>query len=206
MPERGRLTEWNDERGFGFITPLDGSPRVFVHVSEFPSDKRRPEALDLLVYSVGTDKRGRLRASNVKFMAPTHDKHYEPRHIETANGPRTKHALVIAALFLSLLAALALARLLASEILGVYLTLSAISFAAYALDKSAAERGAWRTSETTLHLLALAGGWPGALVAQQVLRHKTIKQPFRSLFWVTVGGNLLFLFLFLAGQVGSGPG
>ena len=91
-------------------------------------------------------------------------------------------------------------------VLGVYLILSAISFAAYALDKSAAQRGAWRTSETTLHLLALAGGWPGALVAQQVLRHKTIKQPFRSLFWVTVGGNLLFLFLFLAGQAGSGPG
>jgi uncharacterized membrane protein YsdA (DUF1294 family) len=56
----------------------------------------------------------------------------------------------------------------------------------YALDKSAAKNGAWRTQESTLHLLSLAGGWPGALIAQQKLRHKSKKQTFRAVFWVTV--------------------
>jgi uncharacterized membrane protein YsdA (DUF1294 family) len=37
-----------------------------------------------------------------------------------------------------------------------------------------------------LHLIALAGGWPGALLAQKVLRHKSSKQSFQVVFWVTV--------------------
>jgi uncharacterized membrane protein YsdA (DUF1294 family) len=72
-----------------------------------------------------------------------------------------------------------------------YLGMSVVSFMAYALDKSAARQGAWRISELTLHGLALGGGWPGALLAQQVLRHKTSKSSFRAVFWCTVALNLL---------------
>jgi uncharacterized membrane protein YsdA (DUF1294 family) len=71
------------------------------------------------------------------------------------------------------------------------------TYAAYALDKSAAKKGAWRTQESTLHLLALAGGWPGALIAQQTLRHKSKKKSFRIVFWVTAALNLAgFVWLF----------
>ena len=58
------------------------------------------------------------------------------------------------------------------------------------LDKAAAQAGRWRTSEATLHLLALAGGWPGALLAQHWLRHKSAKRAFRAVFWVTVVLNV----------------
>ncbi|WP_323143833.1 DUF1294 domain-containing protein [Massilia phyllosphaerae] len=71
----------------------------------------------------------------------------------------------------------------------LYLAVSALCFAAYALDKSAARRKERRTPERTLLLLGLAGGWPGGLLAQQWLRHKTVKQPFRRLFWITVAVN-----------------
>jgi uncharacterized membrane protein YsdA (DUF1294 family) len=71
-------------------------------------------------------------------------------------------------------------------ILALYLVASAITFVAYAIDKRAARKGSWRTKEKTLHLLALIGGWPGALLAQKLLRHKTAKQPFRGVFWLTV--------------------
>jgi len=67
-----------------------------------------------------------------------------------------------------------------------YLVMSLLTFILYAVDKSAAKRGAWRTQESTLHLFSLAGGWPGAMIAQKTLRHKSIKQPFRAVFWVTV--------------------
>lgn len=72
-----------------------------------------------------------------------------------------------------------------------YLVLSIACYAAYAFDKAAARRGERRTPERTLLLLGLAGGWPGGLVAQQRLRHKTVKQPFRRMFWVTVTLNIL---------------
>lgn len=85
-----------------------------------------------------------------------------------------------------------------------YLLASAACFAAYAFDKSAARAGARRTPERSLLLLGLAGGWPGAVLAQQWLRHKTRKQPFQGLFWLSVATHVA-----LAGWLGwrlLGPG
>ena len=67
-------------------------------------------------------------------------------------------------------------------------------------DKAAARQGRWRTPESTLHTLALVGGWPGALVAQRVFRHKTTKQPFRTIFWFTVVANCAALAWLLLGH------
>lgn len=54
-----------------------------------------------------------------------------------------------------------------------------------------------RTQESTLHGLSLIGGWPGALIAQQSLRHKTRKEEFRFVFWLTVVINIgVFVWLF----------
>lgn len=67
-----------------------------------------------------------------------------------------------------------------------YLAMSLVTFLVYARDKSAAIQGQWRVSEGTLHFFSFLGGWPGGIVAQQVLRHKTKKTSFRIQFWVTV--------------------
>lgn len=71
-----------------------------------------------------------------------------------------------------------------------YIIASIVCFGAYAADKSAAVSGGWRISERNLLLLSLAGGWPGAIVAQQFLRHKSSKASFRSAFWATVVLNI----------------
>lgn len=73
---------------------------------------------------------------------------------------------------------------------GLYLMASAACFAAYAIDKSAARAGRRRTPERTLLLMGLACGWPGAVLAQQWLRHKSSKASFRARFWVTVVLNV----------------
>lgn len=71
-----------------------------------------------------------------------------------------------------------------------YAGMSTLTFTTYAWDKAAARAGRWRTAEMKLHLLALLGGWPGALLAQQWLRHKSAKQTFRAVFWATVALNV----------------
>lgn len=65
-----------------------------------------------------------------------------------------------------------------------YLLVNAGAALAVAMDKSAARAGAWRVSEKTLHLLALAGGWPASAMAQRLVRHKTRKLGFQVMFWL----------------------
>jgi uncharacterized membrane protein YsdA (DUF1294 family) len=70
--------------------------------------------------------------------------------------------------------------------LGVLLLVSLLTFFVYGFDKHAAETGRWRTQESTLHLLALIGGWPGAWCAQRMFRHKVRKASFMTVYWATV--------------------
>lgn len=81
-------------------------------------------------------------------------------------------------------------------IAGLYLIMSAACFIAYTIDKAAAVAGRRRISEATLIFLGLVGGWPGAIIAQQVLRHKSIKAEFRSSFWGSVVVNIVLFIAF----------
>jgi uncharacterized membrane protein YsdA (DUF1294 family) len=98
-------------------------------------------------------------------------------------------AIVIPVLFLALICGLAAGGVLPLGVPAVYLAASVAAAIAYGQDKAAAQRGAWRTSERTLHILSLMGGWPGALVAQRVFRHKSTKPSFQFAFWATVALN-----------------
>lgn len=78
----------------------------------------------------------------------------------------------------------------------------AVTLMAYAFDKAAAAAGRWRSSERSLLALGLIGGWPGGIVAQQLLRHKSSKASFREAFWGTV---LLNVAAFVAWHVIARP-
>jgi uncharacterized membrane protein YsdA (DUF1294 family) len=106
-------------------------------------------------------------------------------------------------LFLVAYAFASLAWSLPQLVGAAYAVISVSCFIAYAMDKSAARAKAWRTPELTLLLLGLIGGWPGAVLAQQWLRHKTSKQSFQIKFQLTVALNLA-LFLVLAWRFGRG--
>jgi uncharacterized membrane protein YsdA (DUF1294 family) len=71
----------------------------------------------------------------------------------------------------------------------LYVIASGITFTAYGFDKSAAMNNRWRTQESTLHVLSLLGGWPGALIAQHMFRHKSRKLEFQIFFWLSAAIN-----------------
>jgi uncharacterized membrane protein YsdA (DUF1294 family)/cold shock CspA family protein len=182
--QQGHIETWLDDRGFGFITPERDNQRLFVHIKSFPRGGRRPVVGAAVSYIVRRDGEGRLQAAQVAFTDAS------------MNAPASfdQLAAVVAAAFAVLGVGIAttLGRLPVWVML-LYTGASLLTFLAYALDKSAAHRGRWRISERTLHALSLAGGWPGALIAQRWLRHKSKKPAFQATFWVTVAVNVAAL-------------
>jgi uncharacterized membrane protein YsdA (DUF1294 family) len=71
-----------------------------------------------------------------------------------------------------------------------YFGMSFLTFFAYALDKYRAKHDLWRLPERTLHLLEAFGGWPGALVAQRLLHHKSRKKRYRAVLGLIILGHL----------------
>ena len=74
---------------------------------------------------------------------------------------------------------------------GAYALMSLITFFVYGFDKRRARLGGSRVPERTLHVLELLGGWPGALGAMRVFRHKTQKRSFRLVFFAIVTLHVL---------------
>src|SRR5262249_4697499 len=68
MRLHGTLTQWNDDRGFGFIAPSKGPPDIFVHISAFPREGGRPRLNELISFETETGRDGRQRA--VRVMRP----------------------------------------------------------------------------------------------------------------------------------------
>jgi uncharacterized membrane protein YsdA (DUF1294 family)/cold shock CspA family protein len=178
MRYQGRLTSWNDAKGYGFVTPNGGGDRAFVHISAFTGRRRRPVEGDLITYAVVRDSRNRLRADDVRYPG-------EPPPTKQATSRYAGAAALIVS-FGCVVVALALLGKTPFLVPFMYVIASGTTFIVYAFDKSAALNGRWRTQENTLHLLSVVGGWPGALIAQQMFRHKSRKVEFRIVFWLTV--------------------
>lgn len=200
----GTLSTWNDDRGFGFISPanpVDPAPngrtaqgkQTFVHIKAFPASlDRRPQVGDTLSFELGRSPDGKLQATFVQVAGATTTGRRHPR---SNRRPRAVTFLPIP-LFVAGYLAISATWPLPIWVAALYLAASILTYLAYAADKAAATAGRWRVSESTLLLLGLIGGWPGAIVAQQMLRHKTKKASFRSAFWGTVLANVGVLLAF----------
>lgn len=187
----GTLSSWNDERGFGYIESTQGGEPIFVHASAWPQGSGRPQLNQTVSFEVEVGPKGK-RAKNVQLIRarPTG----KPAG-ETSRAQWGGATLFAIPAFLLLYVVMAILWKTPLWVAGLYLAASAATFIAYAADKSAAARQSRRTPESTLHTLSLIGGWPGALLAQQLLRHKSTKQAFRQAFWATVLLNVIALLL-----------
>lgn len=209
---KGRLKSWDDAKGFGFIQPLSGGAEVFAHISVMRGD-RRPQPDDEVLFIEGR----RPRAEHLRLAGELSLDRQSIRRKPKAPGTaapvvrkaaaKSTHrsstqgsiqnfsskALVLALLcILPLLGCVTLFGKGLRWVLPLYLLASLLSFLQYWLDKRSAQSGGRRTAENTLHLVELAGGWPGALIAQQTFRHKTRKASYQAVFWLIVAVHQLF--------------
>lgn len=192
MKIKGKLIEWNDGRGFGFIETILDAQRFFVHISAFPKG-RRPNVGDVVFFDAVQDQKGRKNAIHVQYSTVQRPESH--RINRSIFAPRS----VLAALHLLLIASIvAIGKLPLWWMAGV-LVMSAVTFLMYRQDKNVAQAGQWRTPENTLQMMALLGGWSGALWAQLFLRHKSKKKEFLIVFWSAVILNVLFT-CYVAGQ------
>lgn len=183
----GILKSWNDERGFGFIEPFNGGQEIFVHIKAIEGRSGRPQAGQRLSFEVEIGPDGKKRAKSVQVVrvAPVPSRRYRD-----SPAPWGTVSYLSIPAFLVVYAIVAVLWNVPHWVGGLYVAASAGCFAVYFIDKSAAVAGRWRVSEATLVFVGLAGGWPGAIVAQQILRHKSTKRSFRSAFWGSVVLNV----------------
>lgn len=190
----GILCDWNDERGFGFIVPDRGGDRIFVHAKGCRPGMPRPQSGQRCSFEVQVNAQGKKRAHNVELIRKAVSRPRPGRPDGPAKWGGASYFAI--PLFLCIFLAAAMRWHVPRWELAWYVIASLITYLVYRHDKQAAAAHAWRTPESTLLLLGLCGGWPGAIVAQQRLRHKSVKQSFRCAFWTTVVVNVaLFLYL-----------
>jgi uncharacterized membrane protein YsdA (DUF1294 family)/cold shock CspA family protein len=182
----GVVTNWHDERGFGFVRPSDGGPDLFLHVNAFQSDAQRPHDGMQVSYEPHVNREGKLRAQHVVVVGDS-----------WSHAPAVRR---VGSEVIGYLAVVCFAIIMILEVgfwgmpawvFAIYGGASIVSILMYRQDKKAAIAGTFRIPEEQLHLLGLVGGWPGAVIAQSLFRHKTQKESFARYFWFTVALNVL---------------
>ncbi len=171
-PRSGRLVKWNDQKGYGFVTPDDGTGDLFAHISAFSAGQRRPQQGDTVFFGTDRSER-RAKATNLRLKAlPL------PRTILLGYAVG---AFCLAIHFLFVFRVISLQWPMVA-----YSVMSIITFGFFMADKRRAELGQWRLTETSLHVLEGLGGWPGAVIALAMLRHKTRQSDFQAVLWSIV--------------------
>ncbi len=190
--QNGIVANWNEDKGFGFIDPQAGNRKIFAHISDYSKGHQKPFKGLEVQYLLSTDQRGRKRAVEVSPVTG---------YSKYSRGVQQKlFSFVLLIAFSGALFFLLHSQRIPLEVVYVYAIMSVFTFLIYAKDKHAAKRGAWRTSESKLHMFSLLGGWPGAAIGQSFLRHKSKKLSFRITYWVTVIVNCTALCWLLTGE------
>jgi uncharacterized membrane protein YsdA (DUF1294 family)/cold shock CspA family protein len=198
----GKLTKWKDDRGFGFIQPIDESQEVYLHISEVKDATRRPQENDTIYYHCVVDSDGKARACNALILG-ARNKSVSLSNLDRPSDSIVSSFPIVEVVLLSLLPLVGAIQFTWTTCnpvpLVLYPVMSLVTYFIYAEDKYLAKQKHWRTSERTLHLFEFLGGWLGGFIAQRIMRHKSQKKSYQAEFWaiVIIHHIIWLLWLFL---------
>lgn len=158
MRDQGRLIEWFDEKGYGFIQPNDADKdRVFLHIKDFARSGPRPIVGCALEYLVILDERGRYRAKQVIYLKAAQTRALaanKKRPVSTAHTSSLKPMQIAALVYIVIVAILSFIHLLPAYSFIFIALMNVLSYWLYAQDKEAAQLGNRRVPEQTLHIIS----------------------------------------------------
>ena len=199
----GNIVNWDNEKGYGFICFGDAHQNIFFHATAFHYAAKRPQVGQSVSFyckpSIPQEKRQKAERVVLKgdeaFLFTTLTPDHNNLNI---NMPKLILNSLIGCVFL------AAVSYHSSILAAVYLAFSLVAFILYRSDKRTAQKRTkthsgylGRVPEKNLHLLALLGGWPGALIARAAFNHKTSKAEFIRAFWLTVVINIAITYVLL---------
>lgn len=196
MRLQGRITDWNDERGFGFVVTNGTENRHFFHISALRGSTERPTVGRLVTFEAQPQADGKLRAIDVRYPGT-------PARRPTAGGRPLGWApdAAIGVAQAGLPAWLVLGERASPLLLAAIAAMSAIAVLMYYVDKRRAAAGDWRIPEAKLQLVGLLGGWLGALCAQRLFRHKSSKAAYVHVFRLAGIASIVALGAFAYGDL-----
>jgi uncharacterized membrane protein YsdA (DUF1294 family)/cold shock CspA family protein len=217
MNKHGTIVRWDAQRGFGFLRSPATDADVYFHIRDFrgrggvlPAEGLQVEYDEIHVGGKGPRAMaiepvgGAVAQGAVKRAAPSRpgEPRRERQRTPGASAEIAAMLLLVPAYAGLLIWAAATGRIAVPLMLCAPL-LWVFTFYSYWRDKFAAQRGTWRTPEVVLHVFGLVGGWPGAWLAQRLLRHKSSKRSFRAVFWASVVLHVVVLLAWFAATPGQ---
>ncbi|MFU8927316.1 DUF1294 domain-containing protein [Acinetobacter puyangensis] len=194
---QGRLVEWHDEQGYGFIQGISDPKhqRVFLHIKSFQRSGPRPIQGCVVEYDLGLDNQSRPQAINVSYVKAGQVK--GKQSAASASNQSKKNAwhpmYILMLIYWVALFVLSSFGKLPMLSLMIIMLINAYTYWLYQKDKQAALNGDFRISEQHLLLMNVLGGWTAACFARQHFRHKTQKQPFKTYFALSIVLNLVLI-------------
>lgn len=189
---QGYVIHWNDEKGYGFIQLNPKYQNLFFHISTFAYHHCRPKIDDAVIFTVEPGKNNGWQAKRVVLLQDQ-DAIYENSICDIAENSHPKKFegflyAALDALYFLILSYISLPLAITAAVLSV------LTVALYSYDKKAAAAGERRVPDASFHIASLLGGWPGALFARPMLRHKIRQQRFKVFFWASIVINFCALY------------
>lgn len=191
MRAEGKIVFWDTASGKGYALAKAGGCKIYIEEKDFTDSTYIPTVGQAIKLTIKEPQRGKPVGESITLLG---------NKVRRKKLPTRSFTWAMIALTALLAAWLVSYQIVASSVLIYYGVLSLVSLSCYLLDKRAARKDLWRFKERNLQLVALLGGWPGALLGQGLLRHKTSKLYFLSTFYCIVLLHLALLFWYLTEQ------